>query len=106
MAAQSRAQRFVVDAETLSEIRPIVSAPTHFQQVTGEKAQECERKEKVVEEAYHSPDGSPSLSAPACFKNRTSVAPYFRARTTVHSGEPNSSSCGRFSSTKSPSGSS
>src|SRR4051812_24718345 len=104
MAAQFRAQRFVVNAETLSEIWPIISAPAHFQQVTRDKNQETERKEKVVKEANHSSDAAPSLSAPGCFRNRTSVAPYLLARTTVHSGEPNSSSCGRFSSTKSPSG--
>jgi hypothetical protein len=50
---EARAQTDVIDSETLPEFFPISAAPKHFPQVAGQKKQQTERPEKIVEKTNH-----------------------------------------------------
>jgi hypothetical protein len=52
-ACESGARGAIVKAEALAEFFPIVAAPQHLDQVTGEEKEEGDGEEKVIEKADH-----------------------------------------------------
>src|SRR5438034_9459027 len=79
----------------------VTAATKHHQQEARQKKQKPEWPEQIVDDANHV-----MLAEGGRRKNKTSVAPYFRARTISQNFVAGVCSAGRFSRTKTPSNSS
>src|SRR5438270_13946656 len=105
MPGKARAHFSIVTPKALSEFVPVIPAPDQFRELAGKKKEQADRIEKVVEESDHQRARVSAATAARC-RNKTSVAPYRRARTISHNGTAGIFSDGRFSRTKIPVGSS
>src|SRR3982074_3945299 len=74
---QAAAKIDIVPSEALSEFFPVTATTDHLHDKAGQKEQETERPEQVVNETHH---GASAFISPGR-KNKTSVAPYRFART-------------------------
>src|SRR5207237_2568469 len=105
MPGKALAYFSIVTAKALSEFVPVIPAPDQFRELAGKKKEQADRIEKVVEESDHRRTRVSAAMEARC-RNKTSVAPYRRARTISHNGAAGIFSDGRFSRTKIPVGSS